>query len=235
MNKTIELRSFSQDQHDVSSSTSRAPLVKKIVEEYKTSNVQLKVEREFRKLNSIINLKKCIMFIYQCLFFDVLSNFYSAYLVIAAITDIIHVELSPLYLFEYGISLWNAVLYIKIIIQYKEFHREEERKKEEEAFKNEKKKVKIENEESLLDVTIYLNKPIQGIRHVMFFRFLTWHFKLVLYIIIIGIRSSFNAIEYLSIPVLLVDYFLYHVLKFYYKVLLRIEAYKTLYKLEEPE
>jgi hypothetical protein len=229
--QTIELRSYRpENSHDLS--TTRMPLVSKKHDDSKISNVQLKIEKEFRKLNSITNLKKVMFFIYECLFFDVIFNFYHAYLLIEAFTDILAVGLSLIYIVEYGISLWNAVLYLKIIIEYKEYAKEVERKKEMENFRMDKRKVKIEYEESMLAVPIVLSKPLQGIRNVIFFRFFAWHIKYFLYIVVIAIRRDFYTLEYINIGVLLIDYFLYHILKFYYKVILRIEAYKELYKLE---
>ena len=55
-NQTIELKSFNFDKSS-DLSTSRAPLVRK-EDKRKATNIQIKLDREFRKLNSITNMKK---------------------------------------------------------------------------------------------------------------------------------------------------------------------------------
>jgi hypothetical protein len=129
LKQTIELKSFNPDNSN-DLSTTRQPLVKKTLDETKVSNIQLKIERQFRKLNSISSLKKVMIFIYECLFIDVLINIYHAYELITALTDITKASLSLIYFVEYAVSLWNAVLYLKIIINYGDYKKEVDRKRE---------------------------------------------------------------------------------------------------------
>jgi hypothetical protein len=235
MNKTIELQTFRPDNNSQDLSSTRHPLVSKKEDENRANSKLLTLERKYRKFNAIINLKKCMFFIYQNLIFDVLANIYHLYLLLTAITDILKIGLSMIYIIDYAISLWNAVLYLNIVIEYKQYTKELERKKLLQ-YKEEIRKIKLEDgDDSLLQVEIYLNKPLQGIRYVIIFRFLTWHIKYLCYIIVMATQDDFDPLEYFNIIVLLVDYYLYHLLKFYYFVLLRIEAYKTVFNFDDLE
>jgi hypothetical protein len=230
-NQTIELRSYYPDKtQDISSS--RIPLVKR-EDDRKMHNLQLKVEREFRKFTSITSLKKVMFFIYKCLFVDVIVNVLYAYQLIQAVTDISKINLCFFYLIEYAISLWNAVLYLKIIINYNDYKKETDRLREESAGLNKKEKKKIHREEKLANITVYLNKPMQGINRVISYRLLSWILKYFVYISIIYMQTIFPVFEYFTILIMLLEYILIQRLSFNFKVLMRIEAYKELYNFEE--
>jgi len=231
-NQTIELRSYYPDKtQDISSS--RIPLVKR-EDDRQINNLQFKLEREFRKFTSITSLKKVMYFIYKCLLVDVIVCVFHAYELIYAVNDISKIGLSFFYIIDYVISMWNAVLYLTIIINYNDYKKELERHKEENAgIINKKIKNKINNEEPMKDVTLYLNKPMMGISRVISFRYLTWVFKYFVYISIIYLQTVFPIFEYLSVFILLVEYVLIKRLSFKFEVLLRIEAYKELYNFEE--
>ncbi len=231
-NQTIELRSYYPDKtQDISSS--RIPLVKR-EDDRKMHNLQLKVEREFRKFTSITSLKKVMFFIYKCLFVDVIVNVLYAYQLIKAVTDISKINLCFFYLIEYAISLWNAVLYLKIIINYNDYKKETDRLREESAgLNNKKEKKKIHREEKLANITVYLNKPMQGINRVISYRLLSWILKYFFYISIIYMQTIFPVFEYFTILIMLLEYILIQRLSFNFKVLMRIEAYKELYNFEE--
>jgi hypothetical protein len=231
-NQTIELRSYYPDKtQDISSS--RIPLVKR-EEERKINNLQLQIEREFRKFSSISSLKKIMFYIYKCLFVEVIVTVFHAYQLIIAVMDISNIGLSFLYLIVYLISMWNSVLYLKNIITYNDYKKELDKMREENVGLNEVKKKKIHKEESFNNVTIYLNKPMLGIKINLNFRLFTWVLKYFVYVLLIYLRTVFPVLEYFTIFLMLVEYILIKRLSFKFKVLMRIEAYKELYNLEEP-
>jgi hypothetical protein len=231
-NQTIELKSFNFDKSS-DLSTSRAPLVRK-EDKRKATNLQIKLDREFRKLNSITNMKKIMYFMYYCLVVDIVVNVYNAYQLIYALTGIATI-VSLFYLVEYAISLYNLVLYLKIIINHGEHKKEMNRLRDEKLGLNTKnEKPIIFSEDPFINIDLYLNKTQQGIRNVITFRLLTWIIKYFLYLLIILFQKFFPLFEYYNIFVMLIEYFLIISLSFYFKVILRIEAYKTQYHFEDP-
>ena len=101
-NQTIELRSYYPDKtHDISSS--RIPLVKR-EEDDRINNIQLKIEKEFRKFSSISNLRKIIVYIYKCLLVEVIVTVFHAYQLLIAVMDILNIGLSLLYLITYVVN-----------------------------------------------------------------------------------------------------------------------------------
>jgi hypothetical protein len=230
-NQTIELRSYYPDKtHDISSS--RIPLVKR-EEDDRINNIQLKIEKEFRKFSSISNLRKIIVYIYKCLLVEVIVTVFHAYQLLIAVMDILNIGLSLLYLITYISSMWNSVLFIKNIINYYDYKKELDKMKEENIGLNEIKKKKIHKEESFSNVTIYLNKPMLIIKKNLNFRLFSWVFKYFVYVLLIFLRADFPDLEYFTIILMLLEYMLIKNLSFKFKVLMRIEVYKELYNLEE--
>jgi hypothetical protein len=230
-NQTIELRSYYPDKtQDISSS--RIPLVKR-EEEHRINNIQLKIEREFRKFSSISNLRKIVVYIYKCLFVEAIVTVFHAYQLLIAVGDISNIHLSVLYLLTYISSMWNSVLFIKNVINYSDYKKEMDKMKEENIGLNEVKKKKIHKEENFGNVTIYLSKPMLIIKKNLNFRLYSWVFKYFVYVLLIFLRADFPDLEYFTIFLMFIEYVLIKNLSFKFKVLIRIEAYKELYNLEE--
>lgn len=232
--RTIELRSYRiENKNDLS--TSRLPLVNHLVEKNQHKREKKKIEKEFKILNTITNIYRIIKYIYKCLAFDVFLIIYHAYSLMLSCTNIITIGTAIIYFIKYGLTIANSVLYLKVIVLYKDFKKEIIKKKKNDPNKNIIKKVIIDPKKSLDSVPVVLNEPLKGIRDIIFFRFISWHVKFLLYIILIGAVTNLNILDYLNILLLIIEFFLYHLLKFYYHVLLRIEAYKVTFGIEEPE
>jgi len=245
---TIELRHFQPNStvhnevnnltnlNDVS--TSRVPLIPgKSQVDYKLSNLQLSLETQFRKLNSITNLSRIINFTYVCLLLDVVVNSYYGFLLISHLSDITKLVLCSLYLINYIVSLWNTVMYITIIITYNDYSKlKEEKLKEEIVLKINKKdnsKPKIEGLKPMIDVTLNITEPVAQIKAVIPKRVITWIIKSLLYCVIIKYNTEYRLTEYLNIFLIIIEYFFAKILNFYLKVLLRMEAFKVLYGFED--
>lgn len=237
---TIELHNFSPDSSSEIKKSVESSI--NVVKSKKKSEIQLLqeqhlIEKQFAKLNSISNLKMIMFFIYKCFAFDLVITLYHAYLLIDACTDVTSLDYTPIHLIGYGISIINALLYLQIIIINGDYNKELEQIKLDSEFKPKiKLKITIASLDlPVEDITMVLNRPTAAIRNVYIFRFLTWHMKYIIYIVLMGVQSNVNAMEYLSILTLFIDYYLYHLLKFYYFLILRIEAYKIQYGLEDPQ
>jgi len=234
-NQTIELRSLNFDKSG-DLSTTRIPLINNLNNsKNKESDCHVKLEREFRKLNSITNLKSIMFFIYYCLFFDVIFNIFRAYSLIQCILDILNLIASVVLFIDYIISLSNIVFYIRIIIKYGEEMKKLQKQKEDEKeiiHKVEKKKIYVEK--NFIDYEMTINSTTKSIKKCTNFRLITSILSYLNYILLIKFNRSFNTYEYLNILVILTEYFLMMKLSFYYSIIIRLEAYKTAYGFEDP-
>lgn len=216
-NKTIELRTYTPDKQNELSSKRATVILKKNLE-IKAKRDRLRLQREYRKLNTITNLKSLMNFVLKCLVVNVILILFYSYNMIQATTTIDTVSISFVYISKYLLSVLNSVFYLKILLDYGDLKKEIKKKKEAEAeFKIEDFHVK-ENLEFVL-----INKPIQGVRRIIIFCLFSWHIKYFLYIIMVGIESNISYLEYIDILFMMIDYYFYHLLKFYYFCMLRIE------------
>jgi hypothetical protein len=228
--QTIELKTFRVNQtSDVN--TTRIPLIKK-EDTKKISNIQKKIEKEFEYLYSITNIHKIMTFVYVSLLCDIFCNVYNGYELIYSMSDITKINMTPIYFFQYFVTVYNAVLYLKIIINYQKYMKKEKVKLKSVDPLKEEQVVIIDSQYDLRgEVTI--NKPTNDIKNVITFRIVTWVIKYLGYMGIIFLQTNFANFEYINIPIFFIEYYLIIYLSFYLKVLIRIEGYKSIYKLKE--
>jgi hypothetical protein len=214
------------------------------------NKIQTKLaEKKYRKLSTIINNESMLSFVKLCVTLESVALFYYAYNLIVGFNDITQFVVAFLYFLDYVISLFNVIIYLRYIIQYKE----------ESKSKSNKINVllKLTNKKSLMKTkssrksnvkdTLRRNKSVIGfviheddenqksIKYLVFFiyfRISSWVVKYILYLIVLFKVSKINIGEYFKIPILFVEYFLYHLLKFYVKVLLRLKRIKVEYDLK---
>src|SRR5689334_85606 len=82
--------------------------------------LERKIRKEFKDLSKITNLSKVIMIIYFGLFCDLLIVLFYSYLFMDSVFNIENLEFAVIYLVKYSASIFNAVLYLKIIIVYRD-------------------------------------------------------------------------------------------------------------------
>jgi hypothetical protein len=226
--RTIELKTFRVNQTS-DMNTTRIPLIKK-EDSKKISSIQKKIEKEFSYLHSITNIHKIMTFIYISLILDILFYVYNGFELINALSDITKINLTPIFLLQYSLTVYNAVLYLKITINYQKFVKKEKEKLKYVDPLKEENIVRIDNQFDLRG-EIGINKPTKDIKSVITFRIVTWVVKYLGYMGIIFLQTNFEKFEYINIPIFFIDYYLIINLSFYFKVLLRIDGYKTIYKL----
>jgi hypothetical protein len=206
----------------------------KLKEQEESKIKEKRIRHEYKKITKTTNLKKFMYFMYFALIMDILFLLFYSYLLINAFTDVRYLGLSIIYLFKYGFTIVNTVLYLRIIIVYGDHRLKRLREIENAKIKNIRKLKKINTTLNMdKKIKIYLNKPLQAIRQLITFRLIFWQLKYFLYILIVGIEKKISFLEYINIPVAVIDYFLFHVQKFYYNTLLRIEAYREFYGFED--
>lgn len=233
-NNLIEIQTFhpyENTRNDMSSS--RINLLKERKnDDSAAKKTELTVKMEYRALNAIINLKKVIIFVYICLAFDFSKNLYQSYLMTYTLMDILKIQILLIYLVRYFTSLINAIGLLKIIIVYKDY---EDQKKNKKKNSNKKNAVYEENNTKSLDTDFELTVPlpIKSIGGVRFMRLIVWLINTLLFIIVVVINDSLNIHEYLDIFFNIMECFLLQFLRFYYSVLIRIEAYKEIYQLKD--
>lgn len=194
---------------------------------------ELKIKTEFRELLAITNLKSIMIFIYFCLAFDFSRNLYQAYLMTYSLMDILLFEISPIYLIRYFTSLFNAVGLLKIIIVYKDYTDEIKRKKKDIKIKKSADIDDINKKGFDVDFELNVPMPVKNIQSIRMTRLIVWLINTLLFIIVVVINKSLNIHEYLDILFNISECFLCQLMRFYYSVLIRIEAYKEIYELSE--
>jgi hypothetical protein len=235
-----EMRSYLPDNsHDVSA-TSRV-LLSKREEETRMKRDRYKIQREYNKLKQVINLPKMMLFIYECLAADVFYILFYAFNLLQALDNIEDVISSSLYIIKYLLAIFNAVLYLNIIIEYRDFKKQNALKTTNQDPHDLEEKARLvsaigwgDSKKQKKDLKyVHINRPLQGVKKVITFRFFSWHIKYFIYIIIVCISENLNVSEYFNILFMLFDYFLYHLMIFYFKVMLRIEFMKQKYDLTD--
>lgn len=197
-------------------------------------------EKKYKKLSQIINEESILTYIKMCITIEALVLFYYAYNLISGFQNIIQFTVAFLYLIDYLISLSNLILYLKFTIQYSE-----EKKSKSKSIKalvkvnnmnklnksrpSSAKKDSLANSRSSLaiDEEDENSTSIGYLIFAIYFRIITWYIKYIVYIIVIFLVSNLNAVEYTKIPLLIIEYILYHFLKFYTMVLIRAKKIKS--------
>lgn len=229
----IELKSFGADHSELSSNRDRdqsqLPLVAQNKILPKTKKSYTLAERRFNRLNMIMNLSKFNSFIYRLMAFDLLTLMYFSYELIESFTNITDIGLTPIFLLSYIMALINTVLYYIFIIVYKDFRKEEDKKKAEEGERRIKKSMYNSNHSK----EVNLNKPLQFLRRIVMFRLTTWFIKKCFILSIAALDKTITWKEYLNFLILVVDYLLFSFMFFYEKILIRLEFMKQKYGFDE--
>lgn len=182
---------------------------------------------------SIIKDSEVKAFIFKCLALDIVAFFLYEFELVENFSIVENTLLGVLYTIKYITSAFNGVLYIFYII----FSRNENDnlfKKPENRLNQTKSNITIREylEEShkageqikTNDVhVIQLTKAQSIIKHLHRIKLVTWFMKYIAYTIYMIMNPYMNVISYVSIIVLLIDYYQYITLRFFYNVILRTE------------
>lgn len=207
-------------------------------------------ERQYRKLSSITTINSLLFFVKICVSLESNFLFYYAYNLLIGFNDITQFTVALIYLLDYIISLINIILYLKFIIQYN-IEKKQKSKKINLLIKNNKcestgnlfkRKTILGTKNSVfnkigfnIDEDDENQQSIFYLVFLIYFRLITWFIKFILYLIVLKIVSKINFSEYLKVPILFVEYFLYNMLKFYIKVILRLKSIKKEFDLKIDE
>lgn len=240
------INSFLQEKYDNTKLTrakNDPDEVNKILKNQENNLKTKSAEKKYRKLSSIINNESMLSFVKLCVTLESVALFYYAYNLIIGFNDITQFVVAFLYFLDYVISLLNVIIYLRYIIQYKEESKSKSNKINV-LLKLTKKKSLMRTRSSRksgardtktnksivgfdIDEDDENKKSMKYLVFFIYFRISTWVIKFLLYLIVLFKVSKINIGEYFKIPILFIEYFLYHLLKFYVKVLIRLKQIKA--------
>ena len=108
-----------QQDNNVRQSVFRSNKVGDDIEEQAKLLKKKEYEKIYRKLTLIIDSESMHSYIKICVGFESIFLFYYAYNLIIGFNDITQFAIAFLYLIDYIISLFNLLLYLRYLIQYK--------------------------------------------------------------------------------------------------------------------
>lgn len=222
----------------------------KELEREKTSKIKQLTNRK-DKLNQIITAQRLCTFVYCLIAFEIALFIYYTWMLISNFSDITKISTAYIYIMDYFFSLINIILYSRYTVQFnseskKGFKHEggegvispetQKLKSQNEGTKTKNKlqsilfSIKMQSSllinNNFLDMYHVTNQPdtpasLKYLIFFVYFRILTWICKFMLYLILIYFSKDFFWIEYLKIAFISTEYFIYLLLKFFLKVVIK--------------
>lgn len=179
--------------------------------------------KKLKKLTEVVNDHVLKNFMIQCLILDFATILLFTYELMEATMEIGQYTSSFLYLIRYIVSMRNGILCLDFLIVQDEYNN----KQKQIEFENKnKKKVKFPPPADSAQ-NVYLNPPNSVLRTINLWKFWMWLFKYAIYIIFMIIKETVIFLNYISIFLLIIEYYQYNYCRFYYYTMLRSEFIRS--------